>query len=147
MFKFEKNQFINWTNKKVLDVWQAKDEEGQKVIVHGNNGGANQRWRVMYLDKAVAVQSKGLNKEFGWHINRPFYMVSRLPFHRVIECIGANNLVIKRWRKNTAPQQFTFNGVDKTIRSNHWKNYAMEIQSNGGSTNVRMTSGINSRWW
>mgnify|MGYP003960408773 CR=1 FL=1 len=66
---------------------------------------------------------------------------------RVVECIGANNLVLKRWRKNVAAQTFVFNGVDKTIHSNHWKNYVMEIQSNGGSSNLRMISTITSRWW
>jgi hypothetical protein len=66
---------------------------------------------------------------------------------RVAECKGANNVVLARWRKNHTPQQYFFDGKSKTIRSNHWKNYAMEIQSNGGSANVRFTSGINSRWW
>jgi hypothetical protein len=74
-------------------------------------------------------------------------MVSRLPMQRVIEAIGANNMVIKRWTKGRTAQQFTFNNVDKTIRSVQWKNYAVEIQSNGGSSNVHLTSGITSRWW
>jgi hypothetical protein len=66
---------------------------------------------------------------------------------RVIETIGANNMVIKRYVKGRTAQQFYFDGVSKTIRSQQWKNYAIEIQSNGGSSNVRVTSGINSRWW
>jgi hypothetical protein len=66
---------------------------------------------------------------------------------RVLETIGANNLVIKRWRKNVAAQTYIMDPVSKTIKSNHWKNYAMEIQSKGASANLRMTSGINSRWW
>jgi len=66
---------------------------------------------------------------------------------RVIESIGANNMVIKRFVKGRLGQQFYFDGVSKTIRSQQWKNYAVEIQSNGGSTNVRLTSGVTSRWW
>jgi hypothetical protein len=104
-------------------------------------------WNVIYLDKAAKVAKKGLNSEFGFHVNRPFHMVSRLPLKRVIESIGANNMVIKRYTKGRLAQQFLFNPIDKTIRSVQWKNYAMEIQSNGGSSNVRMTSSINSRWW
>jgi hypothetical protein len=91
--------------------------------------------------------TKGLYKEFGLHVNRPFYLVSRLPMKRVAECVGASNVVIKRYVKNRAAQQWFFNPVKKTIHSNHWKNYIMEIQSNGGSSNLRMTSSINSRWW
>jgi hypothetical protein len=85
--------------------------------------------------------------EFGFHVNRPFYFVSRMPMHRVAEAVGANNVQIRRYVKGRLGQQFFFDAVSKTIRSQQWKNYAIEIQSNGGSTNVRMTSGINSRWW
>jgi hypothetical protein len=88
-----------------------------------------------------------LNNDFGFYPNRPFYFRSRLPMQRVMECIGANNLTLKRWRKNVKAQQFVFDPVSKTIRSKQWNNYGMEIQSNGGSANLRMTSGINSRWW
>jgi hypothetical protein len=66
---------------------------------------------------------------------------------RVAECVGANNVVLKRYTKGRAAQQFFFDQKSKTIRSNHWKNYAMEIQNNGRSSNLRMTSGITSRWW
>jgi hypothetical protein len=81
------------------------------------------------------------------YINRPFYLVSRLWMKRVVECHGANNLTINRYTKGKLQQQYYFDQKSKTIRSQLWKNYAMEIQSNGNSNNVRMTSGINSRWW
>jgi hypothetical protein len=46
---------------------------------------------------------------------------------RVVECVSANNAVLKRYVKGRNAQKFFFNEKDKTIRSNHWKNYAMEI--------------------
>jgi bacillopeptidase F (M6 metalloprotease family) len=104
LFKYKNNQFINWTNNKVLDVSGGKDEEGSKVIVYGNHGKVNQRWNVVYLDQAEKVQAKGLSGEFGFHINRPFYIRSRLPMKRVAECHGANNVWLKRWRKNVTAQ-------------------------------------------
>jgi hypothetical protein len=70
-----------------------------------------------------------------------------MPFHRVVECVGANNLRINRYKKGKTQQQFFFDEKSKTIRSQTWKNYAMEIQSNGRNQNLRMTSGITSRWW
>jgi hypothetical protein len=106
----------------------------------------NQKWKVIYLDKHT-TQTKGLLKEFGFHIDRPFYMVSRLPLHRVAEAVGASNVQLRRYVKGRVAQQFFFDGVSKTIKSQQWKNYCVEIQSNGGNKNVRMTSGINSRWW
>jgi len=54
----------------------------------------------LYLDTKKKAETKGLNEEFGFHINRPFYLVSELPFNRVAESIGANNMVLKRWRNN-----------------------------------------------
>jgi hypothetical protein len=87
-----------------------------------------------------------MNSEFGFHINRPFYMRSRLPFQRIAECHGANNVWLKRWRKNVAAQQWYFDEVSKTIKNNYWKSHSLDIQSNGGSTNIRCTT-TNSRWW
>jgi hypothetical protein len=147
LFKYDKSQFINWTNSKALSVDGSKDLEGQAVVVDGNKNRADQRWKVVYLDKAAKTETKGLNEEFGFHINRPFYLVSELPFNRVAEMLGGTNMVLKRWRKNTRQQQFFFDEVTKTVRNNYWKNYCLDIQSNGNSNNLRTTSGINSRWW
>jgi len=53
---------------------------------------------------------------------------------------------LKRWRNNARAQQWYFDGVSKTIKNNNWKSHSLDIQSNGGSTNVRCTT-TNSRWW
>jgi hypothetical protein len=88
-----------------------------------------------------------VNEEFGFHINRPFYLVSRLPMKRVAEVHGANNVWLKRYAKGRVAQQFYFDQVSKTIRSQQWKNYCMSIQSNGGNNNLRFISNCKSRWW
>jgi hypothetical protein len=82
------------------------------------HNGANQRWKIVYLDKAEKYQEKGLSKDFGFHINRPFYFVSRLPMKRVAECVGARNIVLKRYAVNRKAQQFYFDGATQTIKSN-----------------------------
>jgi hypothetical protein len=81
-----------------LDVTGSKDDEGAAVGVANRTNGANQRWKVVYTDKAT-VQTKGLDKNFGFEINRPFYIMSRLPTNRVIEYQGANYLRIKMWSR------------------------------------------------
>jgi hypothetical protein len=146
VFKYGNGQFTNWSNNKVLDVTGAKDEEGRPVGVFGNNGGKHQKWRVLYVDQAEKNRDKGFNKDFGFHINRPFYLRSRLPMKRIAECHGANNVWLKRWRKNATAQQWYFDEVSKTIKNNHWKSHSLDIQGNGSSTNVRCTT-TNSRWW
>jgi hypothetical protein len=139
--------FQNIQNSKVIDVTGGKDAEGQAVIVHGKHGKANQKWNVLYVDKAKPVPTKGFSEEFGFHINRPFYMVSRLPMKRVAECIGASDVRLRRYISGRKEQQFWFNNVSKTVHSNHWKNYIMEIPGNGAQNSLRMTSTISSRWW
>jgi hypothetical protein len=74
-------------------------------------------------------------------------MVSRMPMKRVAECQGASNVFLKRYTKGRAAQQWFFHPVDKTIHNNHWKNYIMQIPGNGAHNELRMTSGITSRWW
>jgi hypothetical protein len=118
----------------------------QPIIVNKRHGGANQRWKIVYLDKAEKEPTKGLNAEFGFHINRPFIIRSRMPMKRVAECVGANNVMQKTLRTNVKGQQWYFDQVSKTIKNNQWKSHSLDIQSNGGSTNMRCTT-TNSRWW
>ena len=67
-------------------------------------------------------------------------------FHRVIELVGATNIVIKRYSKNRTAQQFYFDGATKTIKSQQYKDRSLDIQGNGNSQNLRMTT-TNARWW
>jgi len=100
----------------------------------------------VYVD-TVKTETKGLNEEFGFHINRPFYLVSELPFNRILEMTGGNQVPkLKRWRNNARNQQWFFDEVTKTIRSNYWKNYCIEIDGSGNGRWLR-NRGINSRWW
>jgi hypothetical protein len=138
--------FVNVVNNKVLDVTGGKDAEGQAVIVWNKHGKVNQRWNIIYVDKAKPVQDEGLNKDFGFHINRPFYIRSRLPMKRVAENHGNNAITLRRWRNNVKQQQWWFDGESKTVRNNNWKARAMEIPSNGGANDLR-TNSVNSRWW
>jgi len=66
---------------------------------------------------------------------------------RVAEMVGANNIVLKRWVKGRLAQQFWFDQKTKTVHSNYWKTYVMEIKSNGKSKNFGANPYSNSRWW
>jgi len=108
VFKYADEHFLNFQDGRALDVHGGKDEEGRNVIVWKRHNGANQRWKVIHLDKAKKAPTEGYNEEFGFHINRPFYFVSRLPMRRVVEMIGATHIQIKRYVKGRAAQQFRF---------------------------------------
>jgi hypothetical protein len=66
---------------------------------------------------------------------------------RVAEMLGNTNITLKRFVKNRLAQRWSFDCVSKTVRSEQWKNYVMDIQSNGNSNNFRTVSSKNSRWW
>jgi len=149
IFKFQSGQwFVNVSrDQRILAVDGSKDEEARKVIVAKNTNGINQKWNVIYVDKAGKDNTKGLNKEFGFHINRPFYFRSQTPMKRVIRCHGGGWMHLNRWAKGRKDQLFWFDEKTKTVRSEQWKNYAAERYSNGGHAYMRATTTINSRWW
>jgi hypothetical protein len=68
-----------------------------------------------------------MNEDFGFQVNRPFYFRSRLPMKRVVECVGARNIVLKRYAKGRLAQQFYFDGPTKTIKSQQWKDRSFDI--------------------
>jgi hypothetical protein len=120
LFKYvgSSGNFVNFQNANRILHTSNKDIEGQPIIVGKPTGGLNQKWNVLYLDKKGKTETKGLNEEFGFHINRPFYLVSELPFNRVAEMLGGANMILKRWRNNAKQQQFFFDEVTKTVRNN-----------------------------
>jgi len=137
---------VNVKNKKALDVSGGKDNEGQNVIVWKRHNGANQRWKIVYLDKAEAVASKGLNSDFGFHIERPFYIVSKMPMKRVAEVVGGRNIVLKSLVRGRNTQQFYFDNSSKTIKSQQYKDRSFDIQNAGRSNNLQMWK-TNARWF
>jgi hypothetical protein len=150
-----KNWYMNFmfkdgyiTNTKTGQVVDAGNRafEGATVSVQYKNNSVQQRWKIVYVDNASKERTEGFNEQFGFHINRPFYIRSRLPMKRIAECVGANNVILRRWRNNAAAQQWYFDGVSKTVKNNNWKSHSLDIQSNGGSNNLRCTT-TNARWW
>lgn len=132
-------------NGKALDVHGGKDEEGRPVIVWNKHNGANQKWKVLYIDKIDEKEEKGFNKDYGFHINRPFYIVSRMAMQRVVEWRGSGNVVISSYGGRDT-QQFIFDGTTKTIISQKYKNKSVDISNSGKSNNLSMAN-TNARWF
>jgi hypothetical protein len=147
LFKWDKSgTFYNVKNLKVLDVAGGKDEEATNVQVWKKNGSKAQNWKLTYVKDAAKIQTKGLNKNFGIEIERPFFLVSKLWMNRVVECVGASNLVLKTLKTTNKGQQFFLDDKTQTIQSFQWKGRAITIQSNGRSNNLYMTT-ANARWF
>jgi hypothetical protein len=109
------------------------------------NGNPSQRWRIVYTDNMgdQAYDKKGtLDRDFGFIAMEPFYLKSRLPMERVVECVGANNAVIKKWAKGRKAQEWRFDPVSKTVRGMYWTSYCLSQEG----ANLRCRS-MNSRWF
>jgi hypothetical protein len=139
-----KGYFGNVHNKKVINI--SKDSEGSKVTVTRRTNTIYQRFKIVYVDRATKDITKGMDSNFGFHINRPFYLRSRLPMKRVAEVVGTD-IRLRRYTTSRVKQQmYTFDRVSKTIKSQYHTSYSIEISGNGTSSNLRVTT-TNSRWW
>jgi hypothetical protein len=69
-----------------------------------------------------------------------------MPMKRVAELVSARNIVLKRYAKGRTAQQFFFDSVSKTVKSQQYKNKSLSIYNSGRSANLEMVS-TNSRWW
>lgn len=133
--------FVNIKNGKVVDVSGGRDREANRVGVWRKNGSKAQKWTVIYEDKKAKERTRGLNEDFGFQINRPFYIITKMPSRRVAEAVGGGrNVVLKTLRKGARPQQFWFDQKRKTIVSQQWQDMSMEIRGHNlrmGKTNAR----------
>lgn len=132
-----------------MDVSGGRDSEGQNVGVWRRHNKINQRWKIIYTDKAEKEQTKGLDKSgFGFEVNRPFYIRSKMPMARVIEVVGGRNLVIRNIDPNhkRKEQQWTFDGTSNTIKSVRYPDRSFDIQSGGRSNNLQIWR-TSARWF
>jgi hypothetical protein len=100
-------QILNAVNNKAMDVFAGKDDEGQNVIVWGKHKGLNQKWNIVYVDAAVKAKGKGLNKQFGLFISRPFVLIPESAPTTYMEMSG-NTYVYTTMKKNPPLKQQRF---------------------------------------
>ena len=88
----------------MISIKGKEDKEAQPLIVEDRRGDASQRWRVVYTNAmgSEAIRKKGeMSKNgTGFIVDEVFYLRSNLPFGRVAECVGANNVVLKKYTKS-----------------------------------------------
>jgi hypothetical protein len=125
VFLYKNEHFVNVRGKKSLDVKGGQDREGQTVWVWKTHNGANQKWQVLYLDKKAKRDDKAISASWGFKIDKPFFMVSRMPMQRCAEAVGGSNLVLKRLIRTTKAQQFIFDASSKTVKSVQWKDRSL----------------------
>lgn len=65
---------------KALQVMSGNDKEGALLSVGVKNSGTFQTWEIVYSDKEKKMRTSGLQEDFGFHIGRPFIMISETKY-------------------------------------------------------------------
>jgi hypothetical protein len=107
MWRLRGESIINEKGK-ALDVAGGIDREGQNIIVFNANGKIHQKWGIRYVDEDKEEPGKGdLNEEWGFYVERPFYVESHYGKKRWLDIHGSNLVVnTPKWGYET--QQFYF---------------------------------------
>jgi hypothetical protein len=143
LFRYKKG-FVTNERGKVMDVQSALDHQGRNIIMHKKHGGRNQQWDIVYTDAMPPEPKKcEMNKDFGFKVDCDFHIVSKMKSAKYIDRVG-NNVVLKTPNARQT-QLWYFHQKSRTIRS-RYQNYSFNIQSNGRSNNLAVTT-TNSNWW
>jgi hypothetical protein len=85
-----------------------KDDENFATSAWKKTGELNQKWKLVYVDEVDADPKDGeLAAEWGFKINRDFFLISALPGRRFLDFIPGNKLVIKT-RNGRKSQKYYF---------------------------------------
>jgi hypothetical protein len=136
---------VNIRTGKVIEVASGQDSEGNNVEAHVQNGSTQQKWKIRYVDTVKAGPTEGLDDNWGFHRNRPFFIRSKMPSGRTVEVAGSN-LILKTILKDRDAQLFTFDGVSKTIKSVLQPTKSLDIAKSGKSRNLQLWK-TNARWF
>jgi hypothetical protein len=80
-------------------------------------------------------------KDNGFFIERPFYLMSRVPSRRYLE-VYPNKQATIRTPTRSLPQTFYYSWTQRTIMSKQWTNYQLAIEQSGAKDQVFLRANI-----
>jgi hypothetical protein len=102
MFRM-KGAYLTNERGKVAWVQGDVDQESRHIYIANRKNHVSQQWDIIYADQWKRDPKKGeLNKRFGFYVERPFYIISRLGKQRYLTALN-RNFVIKT--RNGRPDQ------------------------------------------
>jgi len=131
---------------KVLDSEGGRDKEGNNVIMWNKHNGANQKWKILYLDEKDKEPTSGLDEDSGLYLERPFYLISRLPKHRALTLSHGRYLRINDKKKNDPHQIFYLDHLTRTIKCKLFTAKSWSIPNRGRKNQLDLEP-TNARWW
>jgi hypothetical protein len=128
MWRFKDNYMINEKGR-VFDVQGGHDSENRNVFNWKKHNGINQQWDIVYVDEMPAEPKKGeLNTDFGFKVETPFHIVSRMPSKKYLDIIGRN--IVLKTANGRNSQTWYFHQQSRTIRSK-MNNESFDIRGSG----------------
>jgi hypothetical protein len=97
-------KIVNVGDNRMLTLKDGQNKEAQPIIASKDLGrSSSQFWLIRYADALgdESYQKKGQrDADHNMLALEPFYLRSKLPMQRVAECVGANNVTLKKWYNN-----------------------------------------------
>jgi hypothetical protein len=121
---------MNVYDKKVIDVKDGKDVEGEHLVYSTTNGRRHQKWVIQYVDNLKADRRKNVD---GFRVDTEFYIQSRMPMKRVI---GGTSYVYMQTLTRAKSQRWKYDLKTKTIKSVQYPQYSLHVYSNGNGPYV-----------
>jgi hypothetical protein len=119
---------------KVASVQGAIDTENKYIYMRKREGKKHQEWDLIYQKDWIEEPGKGeMNTDFGFRVDKDFYIVSSLGSGRYIDYV-TRNLVIKT-QNGRASQKWYFHQQTRTIRGRS-TNQSIDIHNSGKSNHL-----------
>jgi hypothetical protein len=128
-----------------MEVSSAQDTENRDIYMSNFHGRVEQQWDLIYVQDWKGEPTTGQwNRDWGFIVNKDFYIISAMGEGRYIDYFSGRNLVIKT-QNGRASQKWYFHQPSRTIRGRS-TNQSIEIHNSGKSNHLQYYS-TNSRWW
>jgi hypothetical protein len=119
---------------KIASVQGAIDTENKYIYMRKREGKKHQEWDLIYQKDWIEEPGKGeMNTDFGFRVEKDFYIVSSLGSGRYIDYV-TRNLVIKT-QNGRASQKWYFHQQTRTIRGRS-TNQSIDIHNSGKSNHL-----------
>jgi hypothetical protein len=124
----------NKENGRVMEVHGGVDTENRDIVMSTFNGKKEQQWDLVYAKDWKGEPTTGQwNREYGFIVNKDFYIISLLGQGKYIDYVG-RDLVLKT-QNGRASQKWYFDQPSRTVRGRS-VNQSIEIKSSGKSSDM-----------
>jgi hypothetical protein len=108
-----------------------------------------QQWDLVYVDEIPRDPVKGeMNTEFGFIVERDFYLVSQVPSRRLLSRIVDGNKVVIKVRNGLASQKWFFSQKTLSLHSREVPASGLTVASKGAGQAMSVASiGAGRQWW